>query len=283
MKNKIITILIAFYLFYLSHWSYSSFFISAQEPTLQEYLRSNNLPVGEETVDGYRQIYYLFNTQKHFITNSNSNSHMPASSGEYITYVTDINGEGQIFLYHITSGETLQLTRQSTNLQPKVSSNGWVTWEGWIPQENNWQVFLFDLVSIKQLTQGDLSMNPEIEDEQLIYSRRDATGQWRAVAYSALEDKHVDISFGEETREPLLSNEKIFLNQGREEFPLTFNDLFLLDFIPLSGPKTTTTEEIENEIITNLDQETTNATQSASPNNSQLTPTIPTLPISLSN
>jgi len=242
IKYRLISILIL----------YISVLFTVVDPVFaQTGVLDGNLVIGEETIDGYRQVYYLSGNKKIFITQGQTNSRMPHTSGDYITYISEINGEGQIFLHHVPSSTTLKLTNHSTNLEPKVNNDGWVVWEGWIPEEDGWQVFLFDMVSVRQLTSGDLSMNPDIEDKYVIYSRKSVAEEWKAVIYSANEDKHIDVTFGEKTRVPKIKNGKIYLLQGTEEYTLMVGDLFLLDFKSLTTPKEVTIEEIEREILEN--------------------------------
>jgi hypothetical protein len=194
--------------------------LAQQQADLVQYLIDNNVEVGSEVVDGHNHVYYLFQDEKIFITTDGYNNRMPVTKGEYIVFVKDMNGAGQVFLYHILSDQTTQLTHTSTNLDPKVSRDGWVVWEGWDAQVDGWQVFLFDGTSIEQLSGGELSMNPDIEGENIVYSSRDVAGVWRAVAYSKRGDKYVDVTTGEKAREPKLREGKIILAKG-EEFPLT--------------------------------------------------------------
>ena len=76
--------------------------------------------VGVESVDGYSQVYYEEGGSRKFITSGNINSKMPVLVGKYITYVTDINGLGQVFLYDLTADVRTQLTFIGNNLNPKV-------------------------------------------------------------------------------------------------------------------------------------------------------------------
>ena len=225
--------------------------LTQQQADLALFLTTDNVDVGSEVVDGFSRIYYVFDGNKNYVSQEGLNSIQPHSVGEYIVYVTDIRGEGQIFLHHILSSQTTQLTFSSTNLDPKVSLDGWVVWEGWVHEEDGWQVFLFDGASTRQLTSGQLSMNPDIEGEVVVYARRDVSGVWRAVVYSKKEDKHVDVTTGESAREPKLVEGKIFLAQGKEEFALTAEDLLLLDLVPLSSgeePTTVTQWDILDEL-----------------------------------
>lgn len=196
-----------------------------------------NVQVGEEVKDGFSRVYYLDGGTKTFIGLENENSKEPDSNGEYITWATDINDAGgQIFLYNISTRMQMQLTYLRTNLNPKVDDKGRVTWEGW--DGNTWQAFFFDGKSVRQLTTGDTTVNPDFGGEYISYGRRDVSGTWRAVVYSIKEDKSVDVMVGEKARDPQIRNGVIYLAAGRsdeEKFPLSVTDLFLLNLTPLTA------------------------------------------------
>lgn len=198
--------------------------------------------VGTEAVDGYTQIYFNGGGLKKFITSGNINSKMPVFADKYISYVTDINGAGQIFLYNISTDTKIQISFVGTNLNPKVDNKGRVIWESWDPSagsgQGTWQVFLFDGKSIKKLTSGDLSLNPDFGGEYVSYARRDISGSWRSVVYSINDDKSVDVSVGEDSRTPKIKNGDIYLAAGspiEKKFPLSVSDMFLLNLAPLTS------------------------------------------------
>jgi len=193
--------------------------------------------VGVESVDGYSQVYYEEGGSRNFITQGNVNSRMPFLTSGYIAYIRDINGLGQIFLYALDSGASTQLTFLGNNLNPRVDNKGRVVWEGWSYQDSTWQIFFFDGTSVKQLTTGDTTLNPDFSGDYISYGRRDVTDTWRAVVYSIKDNKSVDITTGEKARKPGIRNGEIYLGMGEvneEKFPLKVEDLFLLDLTSIS-------------------------------------------------
>ncbi len=230
------------------------------EANLAQYLTTNNVEVGSEVVDGYHQIYYIFQDNKTFITNGSLNSTLPDTEGEYIVYRKSINGVDQIFLYNLISQSTIQITNSGNNTNPKISA-GRVVWEGWT--SDGWQVFFFDGTKVTQLTSGDLSMNPDVEGDYISYGRRDVSGTWRSVVYSISKKEAQEITIGISSKKPKVRGNKIILagTGVEEEFPLTVEDLFLLDLAPLTvedevtpsptpepQPETVTEEEIIEEL-----------------------------------
>lgn len=226
-----------------------------REANLAQYLTANDVEVGTEAVDEHSQVYYLFEKKKTYVSRDGQNKRHPHSSGEYIVWAGDINGAGQIYLYHIPTERLVQITSSSTNLKPNVSKNGQVVWERWI--DESWQVFFFDGVKVSQLTSGDLSINPDIDDDFISYGRRDISGTWRSVVYSISKREAIEVAIGISSKRPKVRDGKIILaGTGREEvFPLTVDDLFLLDLLgPLSSntPQTVTEEEIIEELEATL-------------------------------
>ena len=155
--------------------------IFEQDTNLAQFVVTNNVEVGSEAgSNGFRQIYYIFNGNKIFITNSSYTNADPVTDKEYIAWMGQVTGSWRIFLYHIPTGITTQLSGGANNVNPRLSQ-GKVVWEGWV--EDTWQIFLFDSVSIRQVTEGELSLNPDIEGDELLYARKDAQGEWRTLQH----------------------------------------------------------------------------------------------------
>ncbi len=247
----------------------------AIQPVLAQAIPGSKSPteVGTEAIDGYTQIYYSDGQSKKFITSGNINSRMPSLAGQYIAYIVDINGAGQVFLYDVNSETKTQLTFLGTNLNPRVDNKGRVVWEGW--DKDTWQIFLFDGKSVQKLTSGDLSLNPDISDDYISYGRRNTSGTWRAVVYSFKDNKSVDVTVGEKAKNPRIKNGEIFLAAGslaEEKFPLSVTDLFLLNLTPLAATEsaninTTSIEQIVSELSATVSAvvEIPLASQSATP------------------
>lgn len=228
--------------------------LSQEQSDLTSYITTNDLEVGVETVDGYSQVYYSFASNKVFITHERVNSTHPHSKGRYIVYRKAVGAEDQIVLYDVLSKETVQLTHSGSNTNPRVTDDGRAVWEKWV--DNGWQVFFFDGKSVNQLTSGDPSMNVDIDGDFITYSRRDVAGTWRAVVYSLLRKKAVDVTTGEEAKHFEVKEGKVILNSlssdEKEEFPLTVEDLFLLDFESLGSEDNTQSTVAEGDILEEL-------------------------------
>ncbi len=232
LKDWIIALILALILFLASRPALANLL---QEETNIDY---DQIKLGVETIDGFSQVYYEINGNKNFVTSGNFNSRLPFSRGEYLTWVTDKLGGSQIFLMHIPSASVIQLTSGGTNLNPRVSKEGKVVWQGWVGDEaGGWQIFLFDGVKVSKITEGDTSLNPDIEGDFVVYARKDIAGIYRSAVYSISDKKEKEVTVGLSSKRPRLENGRIFLlgENLNKEFPLKAQDLFLLDLVSLSS------------------------------------------------
>ena len=228
---------------------------------LVEYLKTNNVEVGSgPNENSYRQIYYIYDGQKKIITNSNYTNANPVTEGEYIIWGAQIDNGWRIMTYHIPTGQTVELTPRGINTNHQIV-NGNIIWEGQ-DDNGNWQIFLFNGVSVKQLTFDEVSLNSDIERDYIVFSTKDVTGTWRGRTYSISQDKFQDVAVGEEMQKIGLKDGRIFL--GEEEFPLTVEDLFLLDFAPLAGQEATPSAVTEEDILEEINASPSAQVQEAS-------------------
>jgi beta propeller repeat protein len=232
--------------------------IEGQQISLSDYVKSNNVEVGIEAIDGYTQVYYVFDGQKTFITHGAVNSNIPVTDGAQIVYRQSLAGGDQLFLYNLITEQSIQISTSGTNSNPKINGKN-IVWEGMV--DGNWQIFLYDGMKVTQLTSGDMSINAEIEGDFIIYARRDITGTWRSEIYSISKKEAKGITIGTASKQPKVRNGKIFLGAdgSEEEFTLTVDDIFLLDLAPLTAtgsedveitdqPPVTTIEEVISEL-----------------------------------
>ena len=271
IKNWIVPLLVSIGLFWFIRPVMAQ--LDEQHQSLRDYLSENNVDIGIEVVGGFSRVFYQYEGNKKYISTEGQNSKQVSTDGKYIVWVTQRNDEpGQVYLYDITSGVAIQITHSGTNSNPKAGSGGRVVWEAWVADEDGgkWQIFLFDGMKITQLTSGDLSVNPEIEGDFITYARRDITGTWRSVVYSLGTNESKEVATGISSKHPKIKNGKVLLAEGKEQFPLTVEDLFVLDLAPLTVSDEVTSEDIVSEL------EATLSTQIET----EITPTVsPTLQV----
>lgn len=216
-------------------------FVEGQTISLSDFLKTDNVTVGSETIDGYTQVYYIINNEKVFITQGSVNSNLPATEGELIVYRKSLAGGDHIYLYDLLTDQTIQLSSSGHNTNPNIDGKN-VVWEGQV--EGNWQIFLYNGTRVDQLTNGEISINTDIEGDYVVYSTKDITGTWRSMIYSIANKKAKEITIGESSKYAKVENGKIFLGLEKEVFTLTAEDIFVLDLVTI--PATASGETSSN-------------------------------------
>ncbi|MCH8748463.1 hypothetical protein IH781_01805 [Patescibacteria group bacterium] len=198
--------------------------IIGEQANLAQYLVANDVEVGSEVVNGYHQVYYVFEGEKTYVTEGNLNATSPASAGEYVVYRRNSGAGGDnTFVYHIPTVTTIQLSGSSNNANPKVARNGQVVWEGWV--DDAWQIFLFDGTSVRQVTAGDVSVNADIEGDQIVFARKGVDGTWRAEKYTISSGSIEEVGRGIAAKHPRFIDGQVVLgvdafDQGRSTVPV---------------------------------------------------------------
>lgn len=156
----------------------------AGEEDLSLYVTNVNVDVGTKvSKNGFRQIKYTHRDKEYTVTDENYTNADPETDGDYITWMSQIGPCWQIFLHHITSGETVQLTTSGNNVNPSISGN-YMAWEGQVA--GVWQVFIFDGIRIIQVTEGDMpSLDVKIEGDYVVYGTKvsDEDNGWTVSIY----------------------------------------------------------------------------------------------------
>lgn len=149
---------------------------------LRTYLKDNSLEVGAESIDGYQQIYYIYDDLKFFVTKNQRNHTQPVVSGKNIAWVETIDGFPQIFLYDVIEKTSLQITQTGTNVSPDISGDK-IVWEGL--QDGVQQVFYYDGFELYRLSSNYTSLRPKIKKDIAVFAQY--TGEedkpWRVISY----------------------------------------------------------------------------------------------------
>lgn len=168
------------------------------EPTIDDlaaYLRDSSLSVGYETIDGYQHVFYMIDDRKVFITSGGENNKDVTASGEHMVWVKETNGGGQIILHNVLDKVTLQLSGEGTNQNPVIDDNK-VVWEKWSPA--GWNIFAYDGLSVRQLSQDYVSIRPQIQGSQVVYAQK-LSGEldnWQVVVHNLDTDQIDTIATG---------------------------------------------------------------------------------------
>ena len=143
----------------------------ASEEDLSLFVASGDVEVGTKVdKNEYRQIKYKHGGKEYQITDENFAHANPETDGEYIVWMSQTGSNWQVFLHHITSGETVQLTTSGNNVNPVISGE-YVAWEG--QTQDTWQIYVFDGIRIRQITSGDLlSLDVGIDGSYVVYGTK---------------------------------------------------------------------------------------------------------------
>lgn len=212
------------------------------EPVEMDYDR---VTVGEEVnQNNFRQIYYEYEGEKNLLTTENTTHSAVSQSGENITWMSQIGANWQIFLHHIPSSKTIQLTNSGNNVNPKISGDH-VVWEGQV--QGIWQAFIFDGKKIYQITTSATPIqNVDIEHEHIVYSKKREEAKGWDIFYHNYESKNTE-KLTEETPglNPSIQNEVINWETYQNnnliyyEYDITKDKITVLRDIFLTTPEST--------------------------------------------
>lgn len=149
---------------------------------LEAAIQQNNLPVGEATVDGYRQIYYVLNNERFYITEGRINHVAPSRSGSAMVWLEERGDGRHVFKYDILTGQKVRLTFVGTHQSPKIDGNN-IIWEAWAG--DGWQVMYHNGETTAQLSNNRYSASRSvISGDHIAYAQLVGQGTWRVQEYT---------------------------------------------------------------------------------------------------
>lgn len=163
---------------------------------LASYLKHNSLNVGVDSLNGYQQIFYMFNGKKIYLTGANYSHTNPVVSGELVAWEGLVDNSSQIFEYDVLTHTLTQLTTSGTNQNPSIHGDI-VTWEGWT--DGHWAVFYYDGFQVYQVTTGNTSsVRPRSDGKSIIFAEQDADGTWKTYSYDLKKGEYFVLNSGDE-------------------------------------------------------------------------------------
>jgi len=162
---------------------------------LAKYLETDQLQVSVESVDGYQQVYYLYEGNKIFLTGAKFNHTDPVADGSTVVWQGTPNGASQIFVFDVLTEALVQLTSAGTNQKPSVSGN-LVIWETWVNE--HWGISYYDGQFVRSLTDGTkTAVRPISDGKKIIFTEEQAT-DWRTFSYDVATAEFTLVRQGDE-------------------------------------------------------------------------------------
>ncbi|MBN1162736.1 hypothetical protein JXA34_03260 [Patescibacteria group bacterium] len=222
VRRILISVVVGVGFFFLTKTRIVNAVVNAQNIDLDLYLLENDLEVHTEVNDEeFRQISYKYKGKIHEITDEKRTSADPDTEGEYITWMSLVDANWQVFLYHVTTEKTIQLTQFGNNVNPSVSGD-YVVWEGQVADV--WQIFLYDGIRTKQLTHGDMpSQNAGVDKGFVVYDTKEPDGEdWNVYLYDVEKEETIKLSQYLPGRNPSISGGAVTWTVVVDGKPLTY-------------------------------------------------------------
>jgi hypothetical protein len=120
-----------------------------------------------------------------------------------------------------------------------------------------------------------MSVEPDIDESYVVYSRKDSQGNWRAEGYWITAKESVFIAGGENTKKAQIKGREIFLGKGAgtlSRYDKTIDSMFFekLNPLPAVDPANPTIEDIKAEIEKLTSQKEEVAVRGVSTNSAEL-------------
>lgn len=157
---------------------------------LQTAIQKNMLRIGEDTHKGYRQIYYIINNKRYYLTDNAINHTAPMLSGSRVVWLEEQGSARNVYVYDFLTNQKLQLTFTGSHQNPQIQGNI-VVWERWI--DESWQVEYYDGSKVTPVSKQYSSSRSRLSGDKIAYAQQLPNNQWRVNVYT--------ISSGETTQE----------------------------------------------------------------------------------
>jgi len=163
--------------------------------------------------NGYHQIKIHTDQEERFVTDTEYSNTNPVTDGQFITWLAQ-SDKNSVQLGHFASDYHITLSGRLNSANPQIS-RGNVVWEEYVAGESpGWQVFLFDGIRKLQLTSGDESRNPYVEEDYTIFGRKAPESDWYAELYNLATKESVRVAEGIAAKVPIIVEGQVVL-RGR--------------------------------------------------------------------
>lgn len=136
------------------------------------------------------------------------------SDGEYLVYKDDSNGDWDIYLYDLSSGETTLISDSSfTDIHPSIGGN-FVVWQSLV--SGIWQVYSYDLsTGSSQVVSSTSShqVSPDVSSEWIVWSDF-RNGDWDVYGSSAGVEYEFIVGDGDQTQARVFGNSLVYVDDS---------------------------------------------------------------------
>lgn len=137
-----------------------------------------------ESTQDRTEVFLIERGEKTKLSSSTQNHRDPFWRGDFVVWVEEPleKSEKYIVRYHVPTHTTLRLTTQSVAQRPRVSTEGYVVWQGWT--DTGWQVFFSDGGEPQQVSASANALNPDIAGDLIVFAQKNEADIWQAITYN---------------------------------------------------------------------------------------------------
>lgn len=118
----------------------------------------------------FSHVVYRLARLNHQVTETKYTTAGLSARDDWLAWMEQWGNHWQIFVHHIPTGQTMQLTRVGNNVNPKLSEEviAWERFDGL-----SWQLFAWNGVDIRQITQAPRSSTlTGVSGQSIVYTQR---------------------------------------------------------------------------------------------------------------
>lgn len=155
-----------------------------------------------ESTEDRTEVFLVEHGEKTKLSSSTQNHRDPFWRGDFVVWIEEPieKSEKYVVRYHIPTHTTLRLTTQNVAQRPRVSTEGYVVWQGWT--EKGWQVFFSDGGEPQQVSELPNALNPDVAGNLVVYSQKNEANIWQASTYDRATQQRSVVKEGIEAKFP---------------------------------------------------------------------------------
>lgn len=190
-----------FIIFLVGYWAYRTL---STQPTSDKQQntpfveRVESISVGDST-----QIFLIKeNEEIQVSTVPDANHTEPQRQGDFLVWLQHPHNSSESYVvrYHIPTKTLFYVTTKDSSQHPRITTEGKVTWLGW--DQRRWNLWYFDGFQTEMIQLEAEPLFVDIFGEFILYSYKDADGNWTAAEYSLQTKKSRVVGTGPGVKHP---------------------------------------------------------------------------------